>query len=393
MPIYTKGWRYRVPLAALWLAIGLSPALSVAQDPVFSQFFNNPTYFNPAYVGMDGGVSLTTSYRKQWSEIPGGFTTYYAGVESLESCTPLAMGLQVWQDVEGEGALQTTSASLPVAGVLPFGSIRRPVNLRLAFAPYFMQKTIDWEQLVFSDQLDPKEGAVLATQFRGYDQIPVRFGGVDLGMLLRWDKPTKWKDNMEFEVGVAVKNALNFRLDTGPVESLQGLTTGLPIRFVAHAGLYAPFFQIGSRLNVFRFVPQVRYERQGGLSVTNLGFLGYYQGASLGLFYQNATPVAGFQNTDALTCYLGLGWNLDRSQAIDIGLSYDINIGGLRSQSGGVFEISLKYFIESDGPLCGLLNAGGRGGAGRGPNSSIRCPRIGRKHRKRWDGIWYRKGN
>ncbi len=371
-------------------ALLLLPFLLTAQDPVFSQFFNNSTYLNPAYTGMDGGISLTAVYRQQWVDIPGGFQTQYLSYEGLEACTPLALGLQLWRDVEGEGELQTVAAALPIAGVLPLGTPRRPVNIRIGFSPYYMRKTIDWSRLVFSDQLDALEGNVKPTQFQPNDGIPVSFGGVNLGALLRWDRPTKWKENMEFEIGVAVHNALNFRLDTGPIESLQGLTTGLPPRYVFHLGMYAPFFRIGSKLDIFRFVPQVRHEQQGGLGVTSLGFLGYFQGASMGLFYQNYHPAAGFQNTDGLSCYLGFGFNIDRRQAVDLGLSYDLNVGGLRSRTGGTFEISLKYYIQSNGLLCGALNK--LDADGRGPGKSMRCPSVGKRHRKRWQGIWYRKG-
>lgn len=390
-PMYALGRRREARYHLITAFLMLLAVLSLsAQDPIFSQFFNNSTYLNPAYTGMDGGISLTAVYKQQWADIPGGFRSQYVSYEGLEACSPLAFGLQLWRDVEGEGQLQTLAASLPIAGVLPLGSERRPVNIRFAFAPYYMSKTIDWDRLTFSDQLDPFNGNVRPSQFQRNDGIPVTFGGVNLGLLLRWDHPTKWKENLEFEVGVAAHNALNFRLDTGPIESLQGLTTGLPPRVVFHLGMYAPFFRIGRRLDIFRLVPQVRYETQGSLGVTSLGFLGYYQGASIGLFYQNYHPAAGFQNTDALSCYFGFGFNIDRRQAIDLGLSYDINVGGLRSQTGGTFEVSVKYYIQSNGLLCGALNA--IDANGRGSGGGVRCPSVGKRHRKRWEGIWYRKG-
>lgn len=378
--------RCAVEVGVLPLLLFLTVSVA-AQDPILTQFFNTPVYSNPAYVGQDGGIVVSTAYRRQWNEIPGGFNTAYVSVESLENCAPLAVGLQLLRDVEGEGMLQTTTASIPIAGVLAFGTRQRPVNIRLAFSPFYTTKQVDWDRLVFSDQLDNLNGNVLPSQFNEGGNGPVNFGGVNLGALLRWDKPTKWKESMEFEVGFAVHNALNFNLNSGPTESLLGIGTNLPTRFVAHFGMYAPFFRLGSKLDVFRFVPQVRYERQGGLDVSTMGFLGYYQGASIGLFYTNRNPVAGFQNTDALTGYIGFGWNLDRRQAIDIGLSYDINVGGLRTMTGGTFELTAKYSIQSNGLLCGLIRAG-QNGFGNG--NRIQCPSLGRAHRKRWEGIWYK---
>ncbi len=384
-------WSYPTLLLIVWL-IGTETLWS--QDPIFSQFFNTPLYSNPASLGMDGSITATAAYRNQWSKVPGGFTTKYLSVESFEPCLPGAVGMSVWQDTEGEGVLKTTAAGLHFAFIAIAETRKTVHNFRFGMNPYWMQKEIDWERLVFSDQLDPRFGNINATAFDQFGSPSVNFGGLNFGFIHRMDISNRGKDDTQISYGLAFNNLLNFSLNTGPIESLQGLETALPMRMVAHASFYLPFLKIGNKIEVFRMVPQVRVVRQGGLTGVTLGAYGIYQGGTLGLFYHNRTPVAGFQNTDALTAYLGLGVDVGKRQALDIGLSYDMNIGGLRTMSGGVFEISLRYHIFNNGLLCGMLGSGGPGSNGRirsrGKKRGVHCPPVGRSHAKRWGNVWYR---
>ena len=47
-----------------------------AQDFDFSQWYNNPTYYNPAYVGLTAGLKARFTYRRQMVKIPASFRTY-----------------------------------------------------------------------------------------------------------------------------------------------------------------------------------------------------------------------------------------------------------------------------------------------------------------------------
>ena len=368
------------------------PSLS-AQDFIFSQFFNAPMHLNPAYVGMNGGLSSTISYRRQWNQIPQGFNSLYFSVDNFEPCLPGAFGFSVARDVEGEGLLTTTAAKLQFGFVARADTRKTVNNFRFGISPYWMEKRIDWDKLVFSDQLDPRFGNVNATAFDPGRRTPVQFGGVDFGFIHRVDIKRRKGEDIQFDYGVALNNLLNIRFNTGPVESLQGLDTGLPLRWTAHGSVYLPFLSVGNgQINRFRLVPQFRLEGQGGLNVTTLGVTGLYQGGTIGLFYHNAHPLAGFQNTDALIAYLGIALDLDKKQALEIGLSYDINIGGLRSTSGGVFELNMRYYIQNGGLFCGLLSpgSGNKRRTGRGRKGNVQCPPVGRSHHRRWNNIWHR---
>ena len=380
-----------VVMIPLCLLLGF-PVLS-GQDFIFSQFFNAPMHLNPAYVGINGGLSSTFAYRRQWNQIPQGFNSLYFSVDNFEPCLPGAFGLSLARDIEGEGLLTTTAAKVQVGFVARMDTRKAVHNFRFGISPYWMEKSIDWDKLVFSDQLDPRFGNVNATAFDPGTRVPVRFGGLDFGFIHRVDLKRRKGEDIQLDYGVALNNLLNIQFNTGPIESLQGLDTGLPLRWTAHGSVYLPFLSVGSgQINRFRLVPQFRVEGQGGINASTVGVTGLYQGGSIGLFYHNSHPFAGFQNTDALIAYLGIALDLDKKQALELGFSYDMNIGGLRSASGGVFELNVRYFIQNSGLLCGVLSPGSssKRRSGRGRKGSVQCPPVGRSHHRRWNNIWHR---
>jgi type IX secretion system PorP/SprF family membrane protein len=66
------------------LFLGLVWAWSTAsaqQIPLYSQYFNNPFIYNPAWAGLDRYASVNLTYRRQWDNMPGGPTTMLATID------------------------------------------------------------------------------------------------------------------------------------------------------------------------------------------------------------------------------------------------------------------------------------------------------------------------
>jgi hypothetical protein len=59
-----------------------------AQDPLFSQFYNNPIYYNPGYIGLNQGVRTRFNYRDQWTGLPVDFKTYNFSMDIAERAIP-----------------------------------------------------------------------------------------------------------------------------------------------------------------------------------------------------------------------------------------------------------------------------------------------------------------
>ena len=52
-----------------------------AQDPIFSQYYANPIYLNPAFAGTAHCARMTFNYRNQWPALTGQFITTSAAFD------------------------------------------------------------------------------------------------------------------------------------------------------------------------------------------------------------------------------------------------------------------------------------------------------------------------
>ena len=71
-------------LLSMTCSIGL-----FAQDPIFTQFYSNPVYLNPAFSGTHHCPRIVSNYRNQWPNFSGDFITtsitYDQYVDALKS--------------------------------------------------------------------------------------------------------------------------------------------------------------------------------------------------------------------------------------------------------------------------------------------------------------------
>jgi len=64
----------RILLAMLFCFLGIS--VFAQQDPLYSQYINNPMVLNPAYAGLNNNFNASVIYRKQWAGFDGSPTTF-----------------------------------------------------------------------------------------------------------------------------------------------------------------------------------------------------------------------------------------------------------------------------------------------------------------------------
>lgn len=220
--------------SALLLVLLTVCNFAYGQDPAFSLFNINQLYLNPAFAGGTGEISAGVNARAQWTNIPSRFQTNMAYVTGGCPGMNLGVGLRLFDDTEGEGYMRNTNAAALVAVHLPgrFGrglgrSIRNKkyifsLGLQLAVG----QRKLNWDDLVFSDQLDPYLGLYL-------DQSQVN--------------PKNEVSNLVFDMGLGARFRFSFG-DRGshvsmglaafhinqPVESFFNMETRLLPRYTAY---------------------------------------------------------------------------------------------------------------------------------------------------------------
>ncbi len=304
-----------------------------AQDPLFSQFYSTPLVMNPAFAGTTYAPRLSATYRNQWPIHDDNGTAYATYVASYEQFIPAfnsGFGVMVLADAAGDGLLKTTDFSASYAYRI---EVNDEFNIRLGINAGFKQSNIDWDRLVFLDQLDPRTGPVDP------------FGNPNLSNELRPDNLA----NTIFDVGAGLL-AYNSRYyggislqhlttpDEGFFKTNSGLIDGLPLRTSVHGG--AEFVvKEGNKRNPTSFVsPNILFAKQGDQGQVNVG--AYY---NHGIVFAGGWFRHAFSNADAVIALVGMQYDI-----LKIGYSYDFTVGNsLAARTGGAHEISLVLNFDN----------------------------------------------
>ena len=341
--------------------------LSHAQDPSFSQFYASRIYLNPAFTGIENGVSFAGVSRTQWTNVDRGFRTYIASVEIQEPFLRSGFGLSLYHDTEGLMQLNTNQVSLSYAYHIPLDHH----NLHIGFQGSWVQKSVDWDKITFSDQLDPVFGDINPTT-----AVPlldkISYTDFDFGILWRFDKDLKIGRLLSRDTRTSIGLSLHhlpylFLKDTGN-ESFQNLDTQTSPRLTLHAGTVIPLIFFNGRKNKVSISPNIKIDFQGDrffaprqhLQVFTYGLYLLYDGIYLGAFYQNKHALPQFKDTNAFIFAIGayLKNGNQNNRNFFLGFSYDANTTGVGPRGGGVYEVALRWTIKEAATIRGKSKRG-----------------------------------
>jgi len=71
------------------------------QDPLYSQYINNPMVINPAYAGLNNNFNASIAYRNQWGGFDGNPTTFNFNSHISLLDNKVGAGILVMQDMIG----------------------------------------------------------------------------------------------------------------------------------------------------------------------------------------------------------------------------------------------------------------------------------------------------
>jgi len=321
------------------------------QDPNFSNFNNNKIYYNPAYAGIDYGLRINLAYRRQWPNIPGKFQTFYAcfdhSIRFTRGTGGGGFGLIAVSNTEGEGALQRITLGVPISVRL----ISRSKSLvQFSWMPAYSFNSINWDQFVFSGQLDPYYGNKYSSGFISPDEGTSNKTYADIGnfgIVYRYENTSSQANSSKFykkfEVGIA-----GFHLTEPDQSFTHSKESPLPAKWVFltnyttsislnHDGylLLEPSLLCEWQWKMFSYMMGVN------ASLTDFNI-------DLGVWWRskNINP----RSTDAIIALFGYRFLLDKSKNIILtaSLAYDFTISKLTDVTRGSPEITISIaFNES----------------------------------------------
>jgi type IX secretion system PorP/SprF family membrane protein len=129
-----------------------------SQDPLFSQFYANPVYLNPAMVGIHNQYRATVNHRQQWGKLSGYTTSAFSldGVLGQSS----GLGLQVMNDKQFNNILISSFYNGAFSHRI---NVSPEAQIGMGIGVGYYQRSFNWQNMTFQDQLDPRYGAIYST--------------------------------------------------------------------------------------------------------------------------------------------------------------------------------------------------------------------------------------
>ena len=326
--------------------------LAIGQDPSFSQYYANRIYLNPAFAGLEKGLTVAGVSRIQWANVDGGFRTYGISLEMQEPGINSGLALHLFQDNQGLAQLNTTSVGLTYAYTIKMDNH----NIHVGLQGRWVQKKVDWSKIVFSDQLDPVYGNVYATT-----AIPIldriTYTDFDAGVVWRFKTDLRFGKkrlrDTRYSIGIAAHHLPNLISDNAGVESFQQLETRVSPRVTFHAGAVVPLAWFANGAKSIAVSPTLKLDIQGdklsdwqsNLQVFSIGGYIVYDGIYVGALYQNKKLITDQRNTNAFILAFGAYLKRPKSKAknVFLGFSFDANTTGVGTRAGGVYELAFRW--------------------------------------------------
>jgi type IX secretion system PorP/SprF family membrane protein len=307
------------------LLISWLPFHSVSQDFPYSQFYANPLYLNPALAGIEYCPRIALNYRNQWPALPSSFISYSASYDQFSDFFNGGLGLQLNYSTEGAASFN----HFQLRGVYAYRlRISSETEARLALEAGFGQRSVRWENLIFSSMIDPGSGTISPSlpppeNFNGNRLYPDFATGFVVGI------------SEKYFVGAAVHHL------TSPDISFMGEGDNpLNMKITVHAGATFGDEPTGyySRRggSAILISPNILYQQHGDFRHVNLGSYFTLQPFVFGAWFRHA-----FENSDAIIISLGL-----QRENLRFGYSYDYTVSALSNAGGGAHEISLTWLFE-----------------------------------------------
>lgn len=339
-------------IVILSLVCSLFAAQTVkAQDAMFSQYYANPLYLNPAFAGTNVCPRLAFHFRDQWPAAPGTFMTYTASYDEHFDKISGGVGVLLFGDRAGEGGIiNTYSASAMYSFKL---KVTKNFNMRFALQAAYEYKGLNWDALTFGDMIDPKYGFVYQTSEMGPEKRSIHSFDMAAGFL---------GYTPHFYFGVAAHHIV-------PIIGARGFFSNgdenvynyRPVKWTAHVGGYFDLKRKSKKETSFGDIsisPNFIYQHQQHFNYFSEGFYVNFYPFTVGMWLRHGLTYKGqvytgvdsvnnpvyepqnFHNMDALIFMFGVEYDWFK-----IAYSYDATISKLKNATGGSHEVSVQIML------------------------------------------------
>ncbi len=348
-----------------------------SQDPFSIQFNTSRMLFNPAFTASKGASSLSLKLKSQWfSQNTSPYSTAAIVFEESLPCSILDYGLKLTYDQEGAGLFRTMEAGALIVATPSFRRINSNHNFRLGADISWGMHTIQYDKLIFSDQLDPQFGVQKPTQFiPPNDGSSAVYFNPGLGLLYKGLFNYKSMRTQMLSIGLGIYNVYSF--DKGLFnnsKSILGLGAFESVRITAFMEYEViPYYNNNQFISVR---PMIFHQRQNKISSTDIGArIGLSKLIGLGIYF-HFTDFPLTDHTGWINLNAEIAWKLNDNRRLDLSFSYSNNYSGLQNFAGLIFEFGIAYHFRKFTKNCGSP-------------TKVNCSSFTSAKNKIYDNIWY----
>jgi len=311
------------------LLLNLVSVCSMAQDHMFSQFFNAPLYLNPSLTGQfQGDFRMTMSYRNQWSGLGQNLSYISASADLNIPSFGGGVGVQFNRSSEGTAYLVKNNLAATYSYSVGDDDFVTSFGIQAGVT----NRTIDWSKLVFGDQIDMRLG-----------YIPGSISGANIP-----DMAVKYYFDAAAGINIVYRSFMiggSFYHLNKPNESFSGGEAKLPVRSTGYASVRIPLSAstgyYGDGDGAF-LIPSVVYYQQGNVRSISGGAQFKYRGVNSGIWYRTAGQ--GSPDAIVLSVIFDLFGGSRNGEKLRLGLSHDATTSKINyTNTSGTTEASVGY--------------------------------------------------
>jgi type IX secretion system PorP/SprF family membrane protein len=318
--------KFRIKLLFV-LVLGFSSKVGLAQDYIYSQFFNAPLYLNPALTGQfEGDIRMNMIYRNQYSSLSQDLSYMSASMDINIPSFGGGVGLLFNRSSEGTAYLVKNNFAATYSYSVGSDDFVASFGIQAGLT----NRKIAWDKLVFNDQIDPRLGYLPGS----------------ISAAAPPDVANKYFFDAGAGINIVAKSFMigaSFYHINQPNESFSGVEAKLPLRTTVNTSYRIPLSYDASYYNDGAFlIPSIIYYQQSKLRSVSVGAQLKYKNLNTGVWYRTA----GQGSPDAIVVSLIFDI-LGRGKAGEkwrVGLSHDATTSRINyTNTSGTTEASVGY--------------------------------------------------
>lgn len=319
-----------------------------AQDYNFSQLWENRTYYNPAYAGInEGEINSLLTYRKLWPKFDGNFSTIFFNAD-LKTYNNYGFGLYFINSAEGGGFINSTTVGLSYSWRGYFNK-EKGTWFQLGVKGSYNHEKLNFNKYTFSGQLDPIYGNIYQRPDLEIVKEKQNYWDFSFGAIfcIPWER--NYQEFMQNYIGFSLNHF------TRPKDNFIEEDARIPMKISLQWNAFLRTSQYSLDKKSWLYVcPGLLFENQGDKLMSASSFNNLIIGSDItidplfgGIWYSSQLLNNSPENYKAVIFKLGVKLNShDKRIQYRLAYTYDMSLGNLTKTTEGSHEISINVIYR-----------------------------------------------